>query len=68
MFRTKTRVVDFLKYCPVIEERVKEVDLKGTAEKHELKWETCTLEDFVELHGNIMFQLMLPALFGLPGL
>lgn len=65
-FRSNTRVVDFLKYCPVVEERLREVDLKGTAERYELDWETCTLDDFSNLRRSLMHQLMLPALFGLP--
>lgn len=66
IFQSTTRVVDFLKYCPIVEEKLEGVDLKSTAEKYDLKWETCTLDDFNELRRGLMHQLMLPAIFGLP--
>ena len=65
-FKRNTRVIDYLRYCPVIQERVDKADLRKTVEKHEIKWHTCSLQKFADLRRDLMFQLMMPAFMGLP--
>ena len=60
-FRRNTRLCDFAEHCPAVESRPSEVDLKEFVLHLKLDWETCTLEQLVELKGHIIRKFLLPS-------
>ena len=60
-FQCSTRLCDFAKCCPAIENRPSETDLKRFVIDLSLEWETCTLEKIEELKGHIIRKFLLPS-------
>ena len=60
-FRRNTRLCDFAMYCPAVENRPSESDLKEFVLHLKLNWETCTLEQLEELKGHIIRKFLLPS-------
>ena len=60
-FRRNTRLCDFAKNSPAVENRPSEADLKEFVLYLKLDWETCTLEQLEELKGHIIRKFLLPS-------
>ena len=59
-FAKCTLLVDFLKYCPVLEEKLQKVDLREIVKNHKLDWETCTLAQFNNMRNTEIHDYLLP--------
>ena len=60
-FRSKTRVLDFAKFCIKINEDLTEHDLKDFVISLGESWDECTLEDLETLKENITQKFLLPS-------
>ena len=60
-FRCKTRLCDFAKCCPVVQNRPSEDNLREFVFHLNEDWETCTLETLESLRGGIIRKFLLPS-------